>query len=304
MFRLFLQSPSKATTRCPESFATGTPVVASAVDGLSDALGGLTPDLLVSPGNPAALAERLQGAVTGAMPLPTAEACRRHAENFSWTEVASRHLELYRNLAARASNAATTETSTLRVVVLGHTAQLSGGELAIQRAIAAMTNVEMHVILAEDGPLVGLLERAGASVEVIPMGESTRNLRKDRVRPGRFPVLAWFQSAAYVLRLARRLSRLHPDLVHTNTLKAALYGGMAARLAGIPCVWHVRDRITPDYLPSSAVTSFVSRPGSCQLPSSQIRRPRSRRLPQAGVLPTGSRTTWSRRTLRAEVVSP
>ena len=85
------------------------------------------------------------------------------------------------------------------------------------------------------------------------MGERSRNLRKDRVRPGQFSVVAWVQSAAYVLRLARRLTRLHPDLVHTNTLKAALYGGMAARLAGIPCVWHVRDRIAPDYLPSTAV---------------------------------------------------
>jgi len=231
----------------PESLAAGTPVVASAVDGLSEALDGLAPDLLVPPGNAAALAERLQAAITGAVPLPSADACRRHAESFSWTEVARRHLELYRLLVTRA------ETRTLRVVVLGHTAQLSGGELAIQRAMAAMTDVEMHVILAEDGPLVRLLERAGASVEVLPMGDSLRNLRKDRVRPGGFPVVASVQSAAYVLRLARRLARLHPDLVHTNTLKAALYGGMAARLAGIPCVWHVRDRIAPDYLPSSAV---------------------------------------------------
>jgi glycosyltransferase involved in cell wall biosynthesis len=73
------------------------------------------------------------------------------------------------------------------------------------------------------------------------------------VRPGRLPAVAWVQSVAYVLRLARRLARLRPDLVHTNTLKAALYGGMAARIAGIPCVWHVRDRIASDYLPSSAV---------------------------------------------------
>ena len=237
----------------PESLAAGTPVVASAVDGLSEALDGLAPDLLVPPGNAAALAERLQAAITGAAPLPTAEACRRHAENFSWTEVARHHLELYRLLVGRTSHAATLETRRLRVVVLGHTAQLSGGEPAIQRTIAAMTDVEIHVILAEDGPLVRLLERAGASVEVLSMGDSLRNLRKDRVRPGGFPVVAWVQSAAYVLRLARRLARLHPDLVHTNTLKSALYGGMAARLAGIPCVWHIRDRIAPDYLPSSAV---------------------------------------------------
>jgi glycosyltransferase involved in cell wall biosynthesis len=47
--------------------------------------------------------------------------------------------------------------------------------------------------------------------------------------------------------------RLQPDLVHTNSLKAGVYGSLAARLAGVPVVWHVRDRIAPDYLPGPAV---------------------------------------------------
>src|SRR5205807_9341585 len=37
------------------------------------------------------------------------------------------------------------------------------------------------------------------------------------------------------------------------SLKAALYGGLAARLASVPVVWHARDRIADDYLPRSAV---------------------------------------------------
>ncbi len=40
--------------------------------------------------------------------------------------------------------------------------------------------------------------------------------------------------------------------MHTNSLKAALYGGVAARLAGVPVVWHIRDRIADDYLPRPA----------------------------------------------------
>ncbi|MGO8864797.1 MAG: glycosyltransferase family 4 protein [Acidimicrobiales bacterium] len=236
-----------------ESLATGTPVVASAVDGLSEALIGLAPDLLVPPGEPHALAERLQGVITGGAPLPTAEECRRYAESFSWIEVARQHLDIYGQLVAPAAQAMSVGQRKLRVVILGHTAQLSGGELAIQRAMSALTGVQMHVILAQDGPLVPLLERAGASVEVLPMGEGSRNLRKGRVRPTRLPIVAYAQSVTYVLRLARRLARVRPDLVHTNTLKAALYGGLAARLAGVPCVWHVRDRIADDYLPSAAV---------------------------------------------------
>ena len=55
------------------------------------------------------------------------------------------------------------------------------------------------------------------------------------------------------LRLARRLRRLSPDLVHTNSLKAGVYGSIAARLAGVPVVWHVRDRVAEDYIPAAAV---------------------------------------------------
>ena len=54
-------------------------------------------------------------------------------------------------------------------------------------------------------------------------------------------------------RLARRLRAIRPDLVHTNTLKAGVYGSVAARLARVPVVWHVRDRIATDYLPRLAV---------------------------------------------------
>ena len=41
--------------------------------------------------------------------------------------------------------------------------------------------------------------------------------------------------------------------MHTNSLKAGVYGSLAARLAGVPVVWHVRDRIADDYIPKPAV---------------------------------------------------
>ena len=236
-----------------ESLASGTPVVASGLDGLAEALEGLAPDLLVPPGDPEALAERLRGALTGVQPLPTAEACRRYAEGFSWAEVARHHRKLYRQLAGTTPKQEIVEQEELRVVILDHTAQLSGGELAIHRVASALRGVRVHAILAQDGPLVDLLERDGVSVQILPMEERARDLRKDRVRWSKLPIGASAQSAVYVLRLADRIARLRPDIVHTNTLKSALYGGLAARLARVPCVWHIRDRIAPDYLPPSAI---------------------------------------------------
>jgi glycosyltransferase involved in cell wall biosynthesis len=53
--------------------------------------------------------------------------------------------------------------------------------------------------------------------------------------------------------------------VHTNSLKAGFYGCLAARLAGVPSVWHLRDRLAPDYLPRFAL--LAARLGLAILPT-------------------------------------
>jgi len=140
-----------------------------------------------------------------------------------------------------------------RVVYLGHVARLSGAELALLRLLPLLTEVDPYVILAEPGPLQDELQAAGIAVEVLPMAAEVRDLRRDRVRPGAVGLGSLVAATGYTLRLRRRLRQLRPDLVHTNSLKAALYGGIAGRLAGVPVVWHVRDRISADYLPAPAV---------------------------------------------------
>ncbi len=143
-------------------------------------------------------------------------------------------------------------TDKLRVVYLGHSAQLSGAELALLRLLPALRGIDAHVVLAEEGPLVAKLRGVGISTTVLPMAEAAQRLARHRVRPGRLPAASVLGSARYVVRLAWELRRLRPDLVHTNTLKAALYGGAAARMARVPVVWHIRDRIADDYLPRPA----------------------------------------------------
>ena len=110
-----------------------------------------------------------------------------------------------------------------------------------------------HVILAEDGPLVKRLSEAGVSVEVLAIAPSARDVRKDSLGGVAGVPFAALHTAAYVIRLAARLRRLQPDLVHTNSLKSGFYGALAARLAGVPILWHLRDRIADDYLPRPAV---------------------------------------------------
>jgi glycosyltransferase involved in cell wall biosynthesis len=230
-----------------EALACGTPVIGTDVDGLRETLGRLEPDLVVPSGDPAALSERLAAAQGGDAAIPGADRCRTFAQSFSWDVVVDRHQEIYEAAARPAPRA------TPRVVFVNHCARLSGGELALLRLLAALEQVDRHVILGEDGPLVRRLLDAGISLEVLPMSDAARDLHRADVTPWSVPGKALFKTSAYAAVLARRLRRLRPDIVHTNSLKSALYGGVAGRLAGTPVVWHIRDRIADDYLPTPAV---------------------------------------------------
>ncbi len=228
-----------------EAAACGTPSIVSDVGGLPEAVLPLDPSLVVPAADTHALASRIREAAAGA--LPQRGVTRRYAESYSWPALAERHRELYRRLAAGERDARP------RVLYLDHVARLSGGEIALLRVLPRLRNVNVHVILGEDGPLAARLSQAGVSVEVMPLAPSLRDLRRERVRLGGASPVALAQTLAYVVRLALRVRRLRPDLVHTNSLKAGVYGALAARVARVPLLWHVRDRISSDYIPRPAV---------------------------------------------------
>jgi glycosyltransferase involved in cell wall biosynthesis len=231
-----------------EALACGTPVIAADTGGLPEALAGLDPSLIIPAGDRAALAARLQTAYRSDRSLPSRQDCRRYAETFSWDLAAERTLEVYQQAVRPATR------RRLRVVILDHCARLSGGELSLLDLLPALQEeAEFHVILGEDGPMASRLARLGVSVEVLTMSEMARGLPRHRITPGRLPLTSAASSAGHTFRLAQRLRRLQPDLVHANSLKACLYGGAAARLAGIPVIWHIHDRIAEDYLPAPAV---------------------------------------------------
>lgn len=227
-----------------ESLACGTPVIVTDSGGLPETVARLDPSLVVPAGDGHALGARLRAGLSDPKSLPDRRRCRLHAEHFGWPRIAGQHKDLY-------TRAVSPGPRRLRVVYLDHCARLSGGELALLHLLPAL-DVEAHVILAEPGPLVAELRAAGISVEVCPIEAAVGTLGRELVQPGRLPLSALAQTATHVARLAVRLRRLEPDVVHTNSLKSALYGGAAARLAAVPVVWHVRDRISDDYLPAAA----------------------------------------------------
>lgn len=228
-----------------ESLACGVACVVSDVGGLPEAVAGLDDGLIVPAGEAPALAERLIALLSGTRKAPGPSECRNYAETFTWRRAGLAHAGIYREVLERLPPPP-------RVVFVDHCAQLSGGEIAMVGLLRALKGVQTHVILGEDGPLVGRLLQAGISVEVLPIDPRAGALRRQSVTP-RIPVRALACSVLYSVRLARRIRRLRPDVVHANSLKAGFYGLAAARLARVPGVWHVRDRIAPDYLPAFAV---------------------------------------------------
>jgi glycosyltransferase involved in cell wall biosynthesis len=228
-----------------EAAASGTPSIVTNVGGLPEVIAPLDRSLIVAGGDSQALADRIAGAAAGA--LPSRETTRRYAERFSWPEVAARHRRLYTGLIAGERDARP------RVVYLDHVARLSGGEIALMRLLGRLHGVQTHMILGEDGPLADRLQQTGVSVEVLPIASAARDVRREEVRFGGASPLALLSTATYVVRLAMRLRALRPDIVHTNSLKSGIYGSLAARAAGVPVVWHVRDRIAEDYIPRGAV---------------------------------------------------
>jgi glycosyltransferase involved in cell wall biosynthesis len=113
------------------------------------------------------------------------------------------------------------------------------------------------VLVFADGWMVTALKAAGVDVDVMPLSPKVLETRKDSLGMGTVTKISTAcRTAWFVLRMARYIRKYRPALVHTNSLKADIIGGFAGRLAGVKVIWHIRDRISSDYLPASVVYVF------------------------------------------------
>jgi glycosyltransferase involved in cell wall biosynthesis len=60
-------------------------------------------------------------------------------------------------------------------------------------------------------------------------------------------------SLSFLGHVRRFMDEQAIDLLHTNSLKASVIGGIAGRLQSRKVIWHIRDRIADDYLPPNVV---------------------------------------------------
>jgi glycosyltransferase involved in cell wall biosynthesis len=148
----------------------------------------------------------------------------------------------------------------IRVLFIDHTAELGGGEIALLNLVRNLNRSFIYpvVLLFADGPLVNRI-RPYAETHVLPLSKSVSRAAKDGLGwRSLLECKAALQTGAHIFRVARIARRLGADLIHSNSLKADIIAGLAGRLARIPTVWHVRDRIEADYLPRPVVRVFRS----------------------------------------------
>lgn len=122
------------------------------------------------------------------------------------------------------------------VVYVQPTSEVGGSDIALYRLVTRLDPAAYRpiVVLPHQGPLVSNLQSAGCRVVILPMAQ-LRSVRSPSYQAG---YIARFWPS--VFRLAALVRRERADLVHSNSL-FCLYGAWAARLAGVPHVWHVRE---------------------------------------------------------------
>ena len=149
--------------------------------------------------------------------------------------------------------------ATYRILFVDHTARMGGGEIALLNLIAAIDRGRYVpvVLLFADGPLREKLSAAGIETHLLPLSADVGDARKDALGKRPFSQLRTaVQALWFVGRVRSAILRIQPAVVHTNSLKADIIGGLAGRLAGAAVIWHVRDRIADDYLPPRVAAVF------------------------------------------------
>jgi glycosyltransferase involved in cell wall biosynthesis len=150
-----------------------------------------------------------------------------------------------------------------KILLVHNSADIYGASRSLLRLAQRLDRSQFQplVLLPEDGPLAKLLTESEIETLLFPiLRVITRPvLRSARIAPW---MLGFVPSA---LSLASILRKKKISLVHTNT-GVICSSAMAARLAGIPHIWHIRDwfqEFGPLWKPYSRYILALSRKVLC-----------------------------------------
>lgn len=125
----------------------------------------------------------------------------------------------------------------IRVALISHLSEISGAGLALVRLARGLDPARFaaEIVLPGRGPLLGVAREQGVPVVVIENPEFSMASAGASAKL----VLAR-RRLRYVRQLVRHFRSGPTDVVYINTT-ITVFAGIAARLAGKPIVWHVRE---------------------------------------------------------------
>ena len=138
----------------------------------------------------------------------------------------------------------------MKIAFIEETAKIGGAEFNLLAFLERVDQkkIEPIVVCPCEGEITAKLKKMGVKFHVIKM----QKLISTAIRLGNQTIINPFAYIANVIiffpiifKLKKFLLNEGINLIHTNCLVAHIYGGIAARLAGIPVVWHVQDIISP-----------------------------------------------------------
>ncbi len=126
------------------------------------------------------------------------------------------------------------------ILYVSHTARIAGAERSLELLLDGLDDrYRATVALPEQGPLTDLLDRMGTPHLSAPLVRLKRT--RNPVRLFRY-FCSWRRA---IRAIGRLIDEQGIDLVHANSTTAHLFACPAARRAGVPAVWHIRDISSP-----------------------------------------------------------
>jgi len=134
----------------------------------------------------------------------------------------------------------------IKLAFLEDNAQIGGAEVNVLNLVKRLNpeGFSPLVICPFEGPFVSRIRAAGGRADIVPRLPLFSTSTFIRGRKITNPLALLYDLFSFIpssLLLARFLRHEQVDVVHTNSMLAHLYGGVAARIAGVRCLWHMQD---------------------------------------------------------------
>lgn len=150
------------------------------------------------------------------------------------------------------------------IVFLNPVGAIGGAERALLTMIAALRtaqpNLQLHLIVGTDGPLVEMAQNIGVKVKLLKLPDQLNQLGDSSLKnnsqpiqktPGKSKIENYLtlllkvatalpSVAQYLGEFRQAIREINPDLIHSNGIKTHLLTALAGSM-GVPVVWHIHD---------------------------------------------------------------